>query len=63
MSRIILCDSNGKKKRYGNLFLILSVAVIIVTARIYEYLLYLRLNFITFNLSPCIFIFHFGEIL
>jgi hypothetical protein len=52
----------NRHKCYGNLFLIVSVAVSIVTAGIYEYLHNLRLNFISFNLTQCIFIFRFGEI-
>ena len=55
----------NKHKGYGKLFLVLSMAVRIWVSGIewiYEYLHNLRLNFISFNLSPCIFIFRFGAI-
>ena len=53
----------NRHKRCGNLCLILSVDVSIVTTgfkRAYLYLRSLRLNFVSFK--PSLFIFRFGEI-
>jgi hypothetical protein len=46
----------------GVLVSILSMAVSIVTSGIYENLHNIRLNFVSVDVSPSIFIFHISEI-